>query len=66
MDLSHIVTDSMKADPEDSRVVTSALKALETLVKADALKTTAEYAEQLALIKTECDKGLQYKMLAGQ
>lgn len=49
----------------DSHAITAAIKALKTLNTAESLKTPPEYIEQLNSIKTECDKGLQYKVLAG-
>lgn len=63
--MSHIVTDEMKASPEEARAVTAAIKTLDGLVNADVVKTAAEYSEELTRIKTECDKGLQYRILAG-
>lgn len=64
MDLSHIVTDAMKAGSDETHAVTGAVKTLATLVQAS--KSSAEYLEQLEIIKTECDKGIQYKVLAGE
>lgn len=63
MDLSHIVTDAMKPDSNETHVVSGAVKKLDELVKAS--KTPAEYLEQLQIIKAECDKGVQYRILAG-
>lgn len=64
MDLSHIVTDAMKPGSDGTHAVSEAVKKLGGLVKAS--KTPAEYLEQLEIIKTECDKGMQYKILAGK
>lgn len=64
--MSHIVTDAMKASSEEPHAVSAALKKLAALLKATPPpKTSAEYLEQLNIIKTECDKGMQYKVLAG-
>lgn len=62
--MSHIVTDAMKAGPDESHAVSAAIKKLNTLLKVS--KTAAEYLEQLNIIKAECDKGMQYKVLAGE
>lgn len=66
MDLSHIITDAMKAESDEPRAISAALKKLSTLLKASPAKTSGEYLEQLNIIKTECDKGMQYKVLAGE
>lgn len=63
MDLSHIVTDAMNPGSDEAHAVSAAIKKLATLLQAS--KTSAEYLEQLEIIKTECDKGMQYKVLAG-
>lgn len=48
----------------ENHAVTGAVKKLAELVEAS--KTPAEYLEQLEIIKTECDKGMQYRVLAGE
>lgn len=63
--MSNIVTDEMTSGPIDSQAITAAIKALKKLNEAQNLKTTPEYVEQLNIIKTECDKGLQYRVAAG-
>lgn len=64
--MSNIITDHMKSGSEESHVVSAAVTALNNLVSASSLKTSEEYMEQLSLIKIECDKGLQYRVLAGK
>lgn len=62
--MGHIITDAMNAGSNETRAVTGAVKKLAELVQAT--KTSAEYLEQLEIIKTECDKGMQYRILAGE
>lgn len=56
----------MKANSEESHAVSAALKAFNTLINTTCVKSSVEYLEQLNIIKTECDKGMQYKVLAGK
>lgn len=55
----------MTSGPIDSQALTAAIKTLKQLNEVKNLKTPPEYIEQLNIIKTECDKGLQYRVVAG-
>ncbi|XP_017781091.1 PREDICTED: armadillo repeat-containing protein 6 homolog [Nicrophorus vespilloides] len=62
-DLSKVIIDLM-ASSVDSQTVTDALKRLSKLVKEN--QPPQEYVEELKIIKTQCDIGLQYKVIAGR
>lgn len=56
----------MQSKPADANIIIDAIKALNNYNKLRGTKTSAEYMEQIAIVKNECNKGLQYRVIAGK
>lgn len=65
VDLSYIVTDWMMAGALNSPALVDAIAKLRNLVKSPATDSK-EFIVQLTVIRTECEKGLNYQVLAGK
>lgn len=55
----------MVGGPANSHIVTDAVVKLGNLVKEKDNKAPKVHVDQLNIIKGECDKGLEYRVVAG-
>ncbi|KAI4466897.1 hypothetical protein MML48_2g00018927 [Holotrichia oblita] len=63
--LTHIVTDWMMASSANSLELVDAIRQLNELTSGESMDLQA-LITQLSIIRAECDKGLNYKVLAGR
>lgn len=50
---------------QDTHILSEAIGKLKMFIKSDVSIPLGEYCEQLGIIKQECDRGLEYRVLAG-
>ncbi|KAI4466842.1 hypothetical protein MML48_2g00002134 [Holotrichia oblita] len=65
VNLTHIVTDWMMASSANSLELVDAIRQLNELTSGESMDLQA-LITQLSIIRAECDKGLNYKVLAGR